>query len=177
MLHRYAQLGRHLLVDTEIHYYIANPASYLYLDDRRPERGVGGAESRADCPGYNVYKYGLDRLNKRLPYGGPHPSREAIFERYSKRHVHYQLGTADHASDTKSCAALVQGDSHFNRGRIYQAYLERLGYPERHTIDYVAGVGHDDLEMFRVGARGPRTKLMLTFLFFSSLSKGCIACL
>jgi hypothetical protein len=56
MLHRYAQLGLQPLVDAEIHYYIANPASYLYLDDRRPDKGVGGASSRSNCPDYNDYK-------------------------------------------------------------------------------------------------------------------------
>jgi hypothetical protein len=48
------------------------------------------------------------------------------------------------------CEAHVQGNSHFNRGRIYQAYLEILGYPEHHTIDYIGDVWHDDLMMFKV---------------------------
>jgi len=56
MLHRYAQLSSHPLVDAEVHYYIGNPGSYMYLDDRRPQTGIGGARSRKGCPTYNDYK-------------------------------------------------------------------------------------------------------------------------
>lgn len=78
------------------------------------------------------------------------PSNTAIYRRYKTRYVHYQLGTADLASASTACEAYVQGDSHYNRGRIYQAYLALLGYPALHTIDYIRGVGHDDAAMFAV---------------------------
>lgn len=56
MLHRYAQVGREPAVTPEVHYYIGNPASYLYLDNRRPNKGIGGATSRSKCPNYNKFK-------------------------------------------------------------------------------------------------------------------------
>jgi len=59
MLHRYAQLGSQPFVLPEVHYYIGNPASYMYLDDRRPELGVGGATSRSKCSKWNDYKVSL----------------------------------------------------------------------------------------------------------------------
>lgn len=175
MLHRYAQLGTQPTVGAEVHYYIGNPASYLYSDKRRPETGIGGATSRSKCAKYNEYKvskekknwgtrhtrvlylpnfillqYGYDKIDNDLAYNSPHASGMATFATFSQRYVHYQLGTADHASATAACGAHVQGSSHLNRGRIYQAYLELLGYPENQTIDYIAGVGHDDKAMFSV---------------------------
>jgi hypothetical protein len=56
MIHRYAQLSNHPVVEPEVHYWIGNPASWLYLDDRRPQKGIGGARSSTKCPLYNDYK-------------------------------------------------------------------------------------------------------------------------
>lgn len=152
MLHRYAQLGKVPIASggTEVHFYIANPASWLYLDERRPEKGIGGATSRSKCPTYNEYKYGLNDVNENLPYG-PVADAASIYKRYKTRYVHYQLGTGDHAQGSAACEAGVQGESHLTRGEIYQAYLQLLGsYPKRHTIDYVPGIGHNDKAMFSV---------------------------
>lgn len=101
-------------------------------------------------------QFGLGELKSKLQYQSRETTKDGIFNRYKQRFVHYQLGTADHASASKLCGAHVQGDSHFNRGRIYQAYLQLLGYPALHTIDYIRGVGHDDAAMFAVSMQTVR---------------------
>lgn len=66
MLHRYAQLGTQPSVKPEVHYYIGNPASWMYLDDRRPSKGIGGATSTSKCPKYNDYKVGQASIERRM---------------------------------------------------------------------------------------------------------------
>jgi len=96
-------------------------------------------------------QYGLNNINSVLSYNSlARPNNKTLSAIYKKQFVHYQLGTADHGSGTSDCEAYIQGSSHYNRGRIYQAYLELIGYPKTHTIDYIEGVGHNDSQMFRV---------------------------
>jgi hypothetical protein len=90
----------------------------------------------------------LNNIDTLLTYNSPYPSKEVIYQNYKNQFVHYALGLQDLASASTNCAAFVQGNSHLNRGRIYQAYLELMEYPDLHTIDYVAGVGHNDYQMF-----------------------------
>src|ERR1700744_4118726 len=38
-----------------VRYVVANPSSYAYFDDKRPEQEIANS-----CPGYNDWKYGMD---------------------------------------------------------------------------------------------------------------------
>ncbi|MFC1886284.1 hypothetical protein ACFLZM_04440 [Thermodesulfobacteriota bacterium] len=69
---RYAAMNnRHEIIERQgvlIHYVVANPSSYLYLDQTRFHFNSTGkilmtsqAELK-DCPSYNKYKYGLEEL-------------------------------------------------------------------------------------------------------------------
>lgn len=150
LLQRYAVAGREgdALARTGIavRYVVANPSSYLYFDDERPNADAlaGGA-----CPRATEWKYGLKSAP---PYVASQDVRD-LETRYVARRVVYLLGQADtnpytHFID-RSCAAMAQGPYRLARGLAYFDYLKK-----RHPDDLaqqvveVPGVGHDGLGMF-----------------------------
>jgi hypothetical protein len=133
-------------------YVVANPSSYLYLNDQRWRSGTLRrltATEIAACPGYNRYRYGLERLNPYLATAGD------LAARYRARTVTYLLGdrdtnSADPSLDT-SCAANWQGAHRFQRGGQYFTYLGSFfgtGVYTTHTKLVVPGVAHDGNAMF-----------------------------
>ncbi|MDF3094415.1 alpha/beta hydrolase [Burkholderia semiarida] len=168
LLQRYAVAGREgdALARTGIavRYVVANPSSYLYFDDERPnaEAMAGGA-----CPRATEWKYGLKSAP---PYVASQDVRD-LETRYVARHVVYLLGQADTNPTThfidRSCAAMAQGPYRLARGLAYFDYLKK-----RHPDDLaqqvveVPGVGHDGLGMF-ASACG------LAVLFGQALPQSC----
>ncbi|MDR5667133.1 alpha/beta hydrolase [Burkholderia cenocepacia] len=168
LLQRYAVAGREgdALARTGIavRYVVANPSSYLYFDDERPNADAlaGGA-----CPRATEWKYGLKSAP---PYVASQDVRD-LETRYVARRVVYLLGQADtnpytHFID-RSCAAMAQGPYRLARGLAYFDYLKK-----RHPDDLaqqvveVPGVGHDGLGMF-TSACG------LAVLFGQALPQSC----
>ncbi|AOJ19343.1 hypothetical protein WJ11_08150 [Burkholderia cenocepacia] len=150
LLQRYAVAGREgdALARTGIavRYVVANPSSYLYFDDERPNADAlaGGA-----CPSATEWKYGLKSAP---PYVASQDVRD-LETHYVARRVVYLLGQADtnpytHFID-RSCAAMAQGPYRLARGLAYFDYLKK-----RHPDDLaqqvveVPGIGHDGLGMF-----------------------------
>ncbi|MBJ9963453.1 alpha/beta hydrolase [Burkholderia seminalis] len=129
-----------------VRYVVANPSSYLYFDDERPNADAiaGGA-----CPRATQWKYGLKSAP---PYVASQDGRE-LETRYVARDVVYLLGQADtnpytHFID-RSCAAMAQGPYRLARGLAYFDYLKKR-HPDdlaQHVVE-VPGVGHDGLGMF-----------------------------
>jgi pimeloyl-ACP methyl ester carboxylesterase len=147
VVQRYAVLNPSgpALAGVKLRYVVANPSSYAYFDTQRPAAGGGFAPyAPAACPGFNMWKYGLQDLP---PYtaGVPAAGLEA---RYAARPVTYLLGLADtnpnHPALDKTCMAEAQGPYRLSRGRAYVAYL-RGRHPEglNQTLVEVPGVGHD----------------------------------
>ncbi|MBK1818859.1 alpha/beta hydrolase [Burkholderia orbicola] len=168
LLQRYAVAGREgdALARTGIavRYVVANPSSYLYFDDERPNADAlaGGA-----CPRATEWKYGLKSAP---PYVASQDVRD-LETRYVARRVVYLLGQADtnpytHFID-RSCAAMAQGPYRLARGLAYFDYLKK-----RHPDDLaqqvveVPGVGHDGPGMF-TSACG------LAVLFGQALPQSC----
>jgi poly(3-hydroxybutyrate) depolymerase len=130
-------------------FVIANPSSYLYLDDKRPQGNtfdrVRGADER-QCPNYNDYKYGLAHRNEYVA----RVDVEKLAANYEKRRVVYLLGAEDVDPDDgsldTSCEAELQGENRLRRGLNFWTYLGDLYGPEvysRHTLTVVADTGHD----------------------------------
>ncbi|HIH2749496.1 alpha/beta hydrolase [Burkholderia aenigmatica] len=147
-----------------VRYVVANPSSYLYFDDARPD---GQAIAGGTCPRATQWKYGLKSAP---PYVASQDARD-LEARYVARHVVYLLGQADtnpytHFID-RSCAAMAQGPYRLARGLAYFDYLKK-----RHPADLaqqvveVPGVGHDNLGMF-TSACG------LAVLFDQALPSSC----
>jgi pimeloyl-ACP methyl ester carboxylesterase len=140
-------------------YVVANPSSYLYYDNRRWRSGTLRPLTPAEisaCPGYNRYRYGLERLNPYLAAAGD------LAARYRTSEVTYLLGDRDtnpaDPSLDRSCEANWQGAHRFQRGTQYHTYLGAVfgdGVYATHTRSVVPGVAHDGNSMF-TGAQGQR---------------------
>ena len=157
---RYAAMNNlHELLEglgVSIHYVVANPSSYLYLDRTRFYFSSTGEilmiskEELKDCPGYNKYKYGLEEL-----YGYAEPlSLKLIRTRLLKRPIMFALGTVDTdrswSLDT-SCEGDAQGGNRYERGLLYKHHLALFvkNAPEsQHCWLEIPEVGHDSIGMF-----------------------------
>jgi pimeloyl-ACP methyl ester carboxylesterase len=136
--------------ETPFVFVVSNPSSYLYLTDRRPERGRMSAVDAEDCPDFDSYKYGLDDRND---YAG-RLSRAEIISNYGARRVVYLLGGEDVDPDDPvldtSCAAALQGETRLERGLDFYLGLRSVYGVEvfgTHTVTMVPGTGHDGREM------------------------------
>ncbi|MGN8346411.1 alpha/beta hydrolase [Pseudomonas sp. SMV71] len=133
-------------------FVIANPSSYAYFDAQRPM-----AFDAAGCPGFNDWKYGLQKLPAYA--GGQTPKQ--LEDNYVKRDIVYLLGQQDvdpeHPALDKSCEAQTQGPYRLLRGHFFFDYLTRrhpVGLNQR--LIEVPGVGHDGDGMFN-SVEGRRT--------------------
>lgn len=146
VVQRYAVVGHDIPAlaaeQIDLRYVVANPSSYLYFSDDRPE-----PVERASCPHFDRWKFGL---RDAPPYVGATAGLEV---RYAARNVSYLLGTADidpdHIALDKSCAAEAEGPYRLARGEAYFAYLRRRHPVLLHQrIVLVPGVGHSGVKMF-----------------------------
>lgn len=157
---RYAAMNnRHEILERQwvfIHYVVANPSSYLYLDQTRFQFNATGEiritsqEELKNCPGYNKYKYGLEEL-----YGYAETSSlQLIRARLLKRPVIFLCGTADtdrNWSLDKSCEGEAQGENRYQRGLLYKHHLGhfvKTPLESRHIWLEIPEVGHDATEIF-----------------------------
>jgi pimeloyl-ACP methyl ester carboxylesterase len=126
-----------------VRYVVANPSSYAYFNNERPEPSIA-----ASCPGYNDWKYGME---VRPAYLADRPAA-ALEQAYVARRVIYLLGTLDtnpnHPALDKSCMAEAEGPYRYARGHAYAATMAArdAGTPN-HSVWDVRGVGHDGDKM------------------------------
>jgi hypothetical protein len=151
LLNRYAIVGRGaaLLAATGIavRFVIANPSSYFYFSDDRPQPDGTIAPFRAAaCAAFNHWRYGAIGAP---PYVGDGSAaawqqREAA---YIKADVIYLLGADDtdpaqQDLDT-SCAGEAEGPERLDRGEAYFRYLTgRHPTDLKHRLWFVPGVAH-----------------------------------
>lgn len=151
----YAVLGRGQAglggVPIHVRYVVANPATYLYLTDERPDsNGDFTPFNAASCRAFNQWNYGL---KAGVPAYSPRPhSIDELKARYLGRDIIYLLGTADDAPDgdgqDQSCAAEAQGATRYARGRAFDAYVHVLDPHTRQRVFEARGVGHSSYRMF-----------------------------
>jgi hypothetical protein len=154
LVNRYAATTHLPIQDLRVtpQYVVANPSSYLYFDSMRPIgagfRTLTSAEVSA-CPGYNLYKYGLDSLYS-YPAQAPTPAPA----QYAMARVTYLLGELDtnptDSSLDTTCAAEWQGPYRLARGLSYFNHLGSVlgsGVYDRQTLTTVPGVGHSAHDM------------------------------
>jgi pimeloyl-ACP methyl ester carboxylesterase len=148
MVQRYAVVGQQIAAveksGVALRYVVANPSSYVYFDDYRPEPAVANG-----CEQFNAWKYGLDR---RPPYLGSRTSA-ALETVYASRRVTYLLGADDDDPNgpdiEKACAAEAQGPTRLQRGANYFRYLQsrhNTGLEQRVLL--VSGAAHNARKMF-----------------------------
>lgn len=155
---RYAVVGRgsQALSAAGIHvrYVAANPAAYLYFDDRRPQADGSFASVGASCPGLGDWNNGLAA---RLPTYLQQPvAPEALEQAYLQRDVIYLLGTADNDPNAdalgQSCSYKSQGATRYARGHAYFRYISAAAQerrlPPRHQLMEVPDVAHRTFAMY-----------------------------
>lgn len=148
IVQRYAIAGRGeaalRAVGVAVRYVVANPSTYAYFSEWRPEPEIAGA-----CPGFNDWKYGMARRPEYLA-GRTIEELERV---YVSRRVTYLLGALDtnpnHPALDRSCMAEAQGPYRYARGH---AYVDEMRARDRgtpnHLVRDVTGVGHDGDAMF-----------------------------
>jgi hypothetical protein len=135
-------------------YVVANPSSYLYWNGNRQLGGTWRpltAAEKAVCPGFDDYKYGLQRRTGYM--AGVDVA--TLRSRYAASRVTYLLGDqdtdpADDSLDT-GCAAELQGATRLERGLRYTQHLGMAltsAVYQLHTTTIVPGVGHSAYAMF-----------------------------
>lgn len=139
--------------DINLRFVVANPSSYVYLDN---QRRVSGSKTQfavplSSCNDFNDWKYGLDNL-----YTYPRLSSvETIRKRFKHSIVTYLLGTSDNDPNSSSidntCEARLQGAHRYERGEIYFNYLQHYYGPSitaNQELVTVPGVGHNHFAMY-----------------------------
>ena len=126
-----------------VRYVVANPSSYAYFDNQRPDREIADS-----CPRYNNWKYGMDARPDYLAK----PSIGELEKGYVARRVIYLLGTRDtnpnHPALDKTCMGEAEGPYRYARGHSYFAIMQkRDGGTPNHVLWDVKGVGHDGDKM------------------------------
>ncbi|KAN0060514.1 hypothetical protein ACQY0O_007849 [Thecaphora frezii] len=149
MTQRYALIGSVPSGNIPVHFVVANPGSFAYLTDWRPQR-------YDDCAyTFNGWKFGLGSYGQRYLSDFIEESLdttsdiESVVSRYRRRIVSYLFGLADDGLGDTGCEARAQGNDHIGRGVYYMQHLAEMdgGFPESHTVNYVPGVAHDALGM------------------------------
>jgi len=145
LIQRYAAVGKagRLFGGVAVRYVVANPSSYLYFDNRRPD-GKGGfaAYDATRCPSFDEWKFGM--VDPPPYVGNVDPS--AVEHRYAGEHVAYVVGGDDtdpqQAALDKSCAAEAQGPTRYARAHNYVAYLRARHASLAQPLVVVPGVAH-----------------------------------
>jgi pimeloyl-ACP methyl ester carboxylesterase len=141
-----------------VHYIVANPSSYLYLDSARLAPGATCAEKGGctgefrhfsegrNCTTFNQWRYGLEKRNG----AAASVSDEDLRRQLTSRDVTYLLGEFDtlpvYGFDG-SCPAMAQGPSRLARGITYWNYL-RSKYSAQHKLVVVPACGHNGRCMY-----------------------------
>ena len=154
LVNRYVAVGR--LGETaegasgrlEYRFVIANPSSYLYLDERRPVPGSDRFEPpRQPPPGYNDWRHGLERRNAyaaRL-------SVDAIRANVFGRTAYYLIGTADTKRDRSlsvSPPSMLEGENRYDRWEKFRRYVGLFPEWRDHVVFAEVGAGHSGTQMF-----------------------------
>lgn len=148
---RYAAGSRVENEATEIdfHYVVANPSTYLYLNEERAMPGSLTQFTKVEgtsCKEYDDYAYGLKKRNAYMQ----RVSDEQVTKHLTRRRLTVFVGEADVEVELLdlSCGANLQGKNRFERGVTYFHYLERLLSPSTLALVTVPRVGHDFDHMY-----------------------------
>jgi pimeloyl-ACP methyl ester carboxylesterase len=159
-MQRYAVVGQaERLAGPGIHlkYVVANPSSYMYFGDERPQfKGETFRFEKAssdECRNFNHWKYGPLEVHEEYVQQSATAGWQALEDAFARKDVVYLLGTADvdpHERDLDvSCAGEMEGPSRFLRGQAYYAWLHTRHLANwNQRVWFVPGVAHSGGKMF-----------------------------
>lgn len=162
---RYAMANKvHEQLGLDVHYVVANPSSYPYLDSTRlssngacTAQGCTGkfteySEGR-NCTTYNKWPYGLESREGYTASMTP----EVLKRQLASRPVTYMLGELDNlpiGGFDSSCPAMAQGPSRFDRGLAYLNYVKEK-IQAKHNVVPISLCGHNARCVFTADAALP----------------------
>lgn len=149
LLQRYAIVGKAAAAGAgiRIRFVVANPSSYFYFSDDRPQRdGSFAPFQSAGCANFDHWRYGPIHAP---PYVGS--ASAARWQKYEQDYVNadviYLLGSEDtdpaQVDLDTSCAGEAEGADRLDRGKAYFQYLQGR-HPDgfRQQLWFVRGVAH-----------------------------------
>jgi hypothetical protein len=149
LLNRYAIVGKGAIgmVGIRLRFVIANPSSYFYFNDDRPQPdGSFAPFHSASCPAFDHWRYGP--VHAPIYVAATSAAAWQKYEQdYANADVVYLLGTEDtdpaQVDLDTSCAGEAEGPERLDRGKAYFRYLKGR-HPDgfRHQLWFVAGVAH-----------------------------------
>ncbi|MBE0658214.1 MAG: alpha/beta fold hydrolase [Bryobacteraceae bacterium] len=147
------------IANIKIRYVVANPSSYVYMNELRLSPGgacseEGGCTGRfipysdaRNCTTYDQYRYGLDRLTGFASIAGA----SRIRTQFPARRVYYLVGELDtnvnDPSLDKSCPAQSQGPNRRERGVNFWNHVTQL-LSANHKLGIAPGCGHSAVCVF-----------------------------
>lgn len=147
------------IANVKIRYVVANPSSYVYMNELRLTTGgacseKGGCTGKfvpysdaSNCTTYNQYRYGLDRLTGFAALAGA----QRIRAQFPARRVYYLVGELDtnvnDPSLDKSCPAQSQGPNRRERGLTFWNHVSQQ-FSADHKIAIAPGCGHSAVCVF-----------------------------
>lgn len=107
-----------------IRYVVAGAGNFLYLT---PSRFLGGRKGfgvpeAPDCPAYNAYPYGLEKLGDYARRRGANAAKVD----YTSRLITYLSAKAPDPFPESDCAALLQGLTSAERAERFRVYLQSV---------------------------------------------------
>ena len=152
--------------DIDIRFIVANPSSYLYLNNERWKDGTTNPYEfevpSTSCSGYDNYKYGLSNIASTSCTYMNDVGGASIRSQYQQREVVYMLGTSDtltcddfedpdDCTLDESCQVMLQGEQRYERGVVYWRYIRDYSGVAIGLLQSkceVTGVDHDAGEMY-----------------------------
>src|SRR5580704_3719178 len=159
-MQRYAVVGgaeRAAPSGIHVRYVVANPSSYLYFSDERPQfNGQSLRFEKAsgdECHNFNHWKYGPLDVHEEYVKQIAAAGWQGLEDAFAQKDVVYLLGTADvdpHEKDLDvSCAGESEGPTRFLRGQAYYAWLhKRHASAWNQRMWFVPDVAHSGTKMF-----------------------------
>lgn len=149
LINRYAIVSKAASILTGIHlrFVIANPSSFFYFSDDRPQPDGSFAPPRdLTCPAFDHWRYGPVHAPPYVGTASP-MSWQQDEDDYVRADVIYLQGTDDtdpaQVDLDTSCAGEAQGSERLDRGKFYFRYLKSR-HPQdfRQQLWFVRGVAH-----------------------------------
>ncbi|WFD17816.1 hypothetical protein MCAP1_000025 [Malassezia caprae] len=153
---RYALMRKKRRYESNIKFWIGNPGSWTWLTNSTDTRRLNydPKNLQEDCTAdIDTWPYGLGGNTSKI---GKYARSRVLANvsdtvaLYRWRNIQYALALLDNGSGDTHCPAQYQGYNHLHRGSNFALALAQMpgGWPANHSLNYVAGVSHQDYEMY-----------------------------
>jgi len=155
---RYALTRKQRRYESNIKFWVGNPGSWTWLTNNTEAtpapnwdpKNLNGQNCTADV---DTWPYGLGGNTSKIAKYGRKRVLANVSDAvalYRWRNIQYALALLDNGSGDTHCPAQYQGYNHLHRGSNFALALAQMpgGWPVNHSLNYVAGVSHQDYAMY-----------------------------